>query len=509
MILKSFSSLYFATLLMLLGSGLLSTYLGLRLAQTADGLWVGALMTANYLGLVLGGKLGHRLIARVGHIRAYVACAGIVTAAVLGHGMTTLLPVWLVLRLVVGLCMMCQYMVIESWLNEQAGPAQRGKVFAGYMGASYLGLILGQLVLVLHPELSVELLMMVALCFALCLVPVALTHKLHPAGLHPAPLEMRFFLKRVPLSLLTIGVAGLLVGSFYGLGPLYGSRMGLTTEQVGLFMGCCILAGLLVQVPLGWLSDRADRVKLIRGCAGLLSLMALPLAVLPDIPIELLFVCGFAVSIMLFSLYPLAVAFANDHVESERRVSLTVMLLVVFGVGAAIGPMLVGFLMRFFGANMLYAFFALSGVVLVGFVRTAKVSHVHQVDEAPLHHVAMPEGMASSPLVAALDPRNEEQYVQEQMCDEHDAECEEQLAAQAMEASAAETELATIAAAVVTASAFAAAAVAADADLDTAAYTDGAEQAAPGRADVEQRDAQESVVNGPDQPDSPSRDGSA
>src|SRR5690606_38806434 len=77
---KSFRSLYFATLLMLLGSGLLSTYLALRLANTVDGLWVGALMAANYLGLVVGGKLGHRLIARVGHIRAYVACAGVVTA---------------------------------------------------------------------------------------------------------------------------------------------------------------------------------------------------------------------------------------------------------------------------------------------------------------------------------------------------------------------------------------------------------------------------------------------
>ena len=201
---KSFRSLYFATLLMLLGSGLLSTYLALRLADTVDGLWVGALMAANYFGLVLGGKLGHRLIGRVGHIRAYVACAGVVTAAVLGHGLVEWLPLWLFLRMLVGLGMMCQYMVIESWLNEQAEARQRGLVFSGYMAASYLGLILGQLALVLHPTLGLELLMLVALCFALCLVPVALTRRLHPAPLHPAPLELRFFLSRVPLSLTTI-----------------------------------------------------------------------------------------------------------------------------------------------------------------------------------------------------------------------------------------------------------------------------------------------------------------
>ncbi|PLX77067.1 MAG: MFS transporter [Azoarcus sp.] len=415
LILKSFRSLYFATLLMLLGSGLLSTYLALRVAATADGLWVGALMTANYVGLVLGGKVGHRLIGRVGHIRAYVACAGVVTAAVLGHGLTDWLPAWLTLRMVIGLCMMCQYMVIESWLNEQSHAEQRGQVFSGYMGASYLGLILGQLVLVAHPELGLELLMLVGLCFALCLVPVALTHKLHPAKLHPAPLELRFFFKRVPLSLITILVAGLLLGSFYGLAPLYGTRMGLTTEQVGLFMGSCIFAGLLVQWPLGWLSDRRDRVWLISRCGAVLAVFALPLAVLPEAPIWLLFAAGFAVCMLQFCLYPLAVALANDHVTADLRVSLTAMLLLTFGVGASIGPLLAGVLMRFLGANMLYVFVAVCAAVVAWRVQPKRATHLHQVDDAPLHNIPMPDSTSSSPLAAALDPRVDEQIAQEQM----------------------------------------------------------------------------------------------
>lgn len=416
-ILRAFGSLYFATLLMLLGSGLLGTYLALRLADTVDGLWVGALMAANYLGLVLGGKVGHRLIARVGHIRAYVACAGVVTAAVLGHGLSDWLPSWLLLRMLVGLGMMCQYMVIESWLNEQADTRQRGQVFSGYMGAAYLGLILGQLVLVVHPALGPELLMLVALCFSLCLVPVALTRRLHPAPLHPAPLDLRFFIKRIPLSLTTVLASGLLIGSFYGLAPLYATRMDLPTEQVGLFMGCSILAGLLVQWPLGWLSDRSDRVWLIRICAGLLALAALPLALTPKVGLPMLLGVGFVVSALMFSLYPLAVAFANDHVEGERRVSLTATLLVTFGVGASLGPLLAGVLMRFYGAHMLYAFACLCGLLLVWRVRPASVTHQHQVEDAPLHHVPMPDNMTGSPLIAALDPRVDEQVVQQQMVD--------------------------------------------------------------------------------------------
>lgn len=416
--LKSFPALYTATLLMLLGSGLLSTYLALRVAEVMDGLWVGALMAAYYLGLVLGGKIGHHLIARVGHIRTYAASAGGVTAAVLGHGLIEWLPIWLLLRMLVGLGMMCLYMVVESWLNEQAEDHQRGRVFAGYMAASYGGLVLGQLVLAAYPSLGPELLMLVALCFALCLTPVTLTDRIHPAPLHPAPMEPRFFMRRVPQSLVTVVIAGLVVGAFYGLAPLYASRMGLGTAEVGLFMGSCILAGLAGQWPLGWLSDRYDRPQLIRGCALLLCLASLPLALLQEGSLWLLLAIGCLASMLMFSLYPLAVAFSNDHVEAERRVSLTAMLLMTFGVGAAVGPLLAGVLMRSWGANLLYGFFSGCGLLLTLSIRPDRVTNLHQVDDAPLHHVPVLDSMAGSPLQAALDPRVDEQVVQEQMQDQ-------------------------------------------------------------------------------------------
>jgi MFS family permease len=415
---KNFRALYFAALMMLIGSGLLSTYLGLRLAaEHVEGMWVGGLMAANYFGLALGGKIGHRLIARVGHIRAYAACAGIVGAAVLGHGLVNYLPAWLILRTIVGLGMMCQYMVIESWLNEQAEASQRGKVFSGYMIASYLGLTLGQLILVVHPGLGPELLMLVALCFTLCLVPVALIRGIHPSPLHPAPMEPRFFIKRVPQSLTTVLTAGLIIGAFYGLAPLYASQQGMSTEQVGLFMGCCVFAGLIVQWPLGWLSDRYDRALLIRCIAGGVFVAALPLAFWNGAPVEVVFGAGFLVSLLQFCLYPLAVAFSNDHVEGERRVSLTAMLLVTYGVGACIGPLLAGVLMNYIGSQMLYAFFGFFALMLVLRIRPKAVTNLHVVDDAPLHHVAMPDNMTSSPLVAALDPRVDEQVVQDQMQD--------------------------------------------------------------------------------------------
>lgn len=414
---KSFRSLYFATLLMLLGSGLLSTYLALHVAERADGIWVGALMTGFYLGLVLGGKIGHRLIARVGHIRAYVASAGFVTAAVLTHGLTDNLPVWLLLRVQVGLGMMCMYMVVESWLNEQSTSDERGIVFSGYMMASYLGMVLGQLVLAAVPGLDANLLLFVALCFALCLVPVALTRRIHPEPLHPAPLEPRYFFQRVPLSMMTGLAAGAMVGAFYGLAPLYASRIGLPTHMIGLFMAGCIVTGLIAQGPLGWLSDRFDRPTLIRVCSAILMLIALPQAIWTDLPLVFVFIGGGATAMLFFSLYPLAVAFANDNVEAEKRVSLTAVLLTTFGVGASISPVLIGALMKTLGPNMLYVSISLFAMLISISVRPQVITGDNVSDEAPLQHIFMPDGITSSPLAAALDPRIEESHVQEQMQD--------------------------------------------------------------------------------------------
>lgn len=193
-----FFPLYTTTLLMLLGSGLLTTYISLRLTSiNVSGALIGAIIAANYIGLVIGGKVGHFLIARVGHIRAYVSCAGIITAAVLGHGLTEYIPVWVVLRLIIGLCMMCQYMVLESWLNDQSESNQRGRVFGFYMAASYLGMSLGQIVLMLQANLGISTLLLIALCFSLCLVPIALTTRTNARHMSPAPMELRYFVHAI------------------------------------------------------------------------------------------------------------------------------------------------------------------------------------------------------------------------------------------------------------------------------------------------------------------------
>lgn len=403
---SAFSSLYFATLLMLIGTGIFNTYMGLRLTgQSVSEVWIGALIAAYYLGLVCGARMGHKLIIRVGHIRAFAACAAIATCMILAQSLIESMPLWLALRLVAGIVMVTELMVIESWLNEQTENQQRGRVFSVYMMVSGLGTVLGQLVLTAYTSLGDGPLILVAMCLTLCLVPIAVTARSHPPTPLPAPLDLRFFIKRVPLSLTVLFVAGNLSGAFYGLAPVYAAKLGLTTSQAAMFVAAGVTAGLVAQWPMGWLSDRINRAGLIRFNAALL--VALPMLMWGwlSLPYWFLLVLSGIFGVLMFTLYPLGAAFANDHVESDRRVGLSAVLLMVYGVGACLGPMVAGVLMTYGGPAMYYIFVSACALILVWQVRPARVTGAHQAHDAPVQFVPMPDTLQSSPASVALDPR--------------------------------------------------------------------------------------------------------
>lgn len=419
---RSFSALFLTTLLMLVAQGSLSTYLGLSLAQrNVDSVWIGALMSCYYLGLVLGSKLGHKVIARVGHIRAFVASAAIVSVCATTHVLVSELEIWLLMRVVVGMGMMCQYMVLESWLNEQTESSQRGTVFAVYMITSYLGMIGGQLMLSQFPQLGAAPLLIISMCYSLCIVPIALTRRIHPAPLQPAPLKILAFWKQIPQSLTAVTVAGMMAGAFYGLAPTYATSKGMGTEQVTIFMSVTILAGLLAQWPMGKISDRIPRSRILRFNAAVLTILTLLIALLPLNGIALL-IATFCYGILAFTLYPIASAFANQHVEQNDRVALSATVLLTFGLGACFGPLLASALMQLIGPAMLYAF--ISSCAFILFLRLLRVNYTQKqvkrmLEEQQKAQFKMGSGdLVSSPLAAALDPRVNEEVVEAQMRDD-------------------------------------------------------------------------------------------
>jgi len=402
----AFSSLYLATLLLLVSSGLFNIYVGVRLtAASVSEVWIGAIMAAYYLGLVLGARTGHKLIMRVGHIRAYAASAAVVTVLVLVQTLVDNLWMWLVFRVIAGITMVTLFMVLESWLNEQTENHLRGRVFAFYMVFSGLGTVLGQMSLPLFPQLNDAPLVFVAMCAALCLVPIALTRRIHPALQVPAPLNIRYYLARVRVSFIVLFIAGMITGAFYGLAPSFIARQGVPSHQVSLFLAASVAAGLVSQWPMGWLADRMNRAEMIRINAILLMLLAMPLWGWWHAPYAALLGFSCVMGILQFTLYPLGLALANDNVESARRVGLSAIMLMVYGLGACIGPLLAGFFMRQFDAYAFYIFVSLCAGILAVFVRGQQPVAEPLRQEASTAFVPVPDTLQSSPVVSVLDPR--------------------------------------------------------------------------------------------------------
>ncbi|SES97343.1 MFS transporter [Thorsellia anophelis] len=405
----AFPALFIATLLMLTATGFFNTYVSLYLDKlNVSTILIGANIACYYFGMVLGAKIGQLLIAFFGHIRTFVACAGICTIVILAHILIQHIYLWMGFRFILGMAMMAQYMVIESWLNEQSDSKNRGAVFSGYMIAVNMGLILGQYFLRYLPELSITQLVIVAMLFAGSLIPVATTRKIHPNAIIVAPLEIRYFLKTTTPALLTVAVGGMLVGSFFGLAPIYAQSAGFSVNDSSQFIAVAIIAGFLVQWPMGWLSDRVNRTKLIQVNACLLAFLSIPLwfgAYWSEI---ILLVIIFAVGVFLFTLYPIAVALANDNIASTKRVALSGLLLAIFGVGAGIGPIASGIVMDYFSAKALFVVFFVMGLALFGLLFILKSNPCEEIEEGIEKTAHVPEYPMSS---AILDPRIEPETV--------------------------------------------------------------------------------------------------
>lgn len=404
--LGAFFSLYLATLILLLSSGLFNTYLGLLLtARDVSEVWVGSMIASYYLGLVFGARFGHKLIITVGHIRAYAASAALTTVTVLLMVVFDNLWFWLSLRFIAGAAMVCLFIAIESWINEQTENAQRGTVFAFYMIVTFLGTAFGQLALALFPELDFQPLIFVAMLTVLSLIPITLTRRIHPALQVPAPISVRYYLNRVPMSITVLLIAGMLTGAFYGLAPVYGRQHGMDNNQVGMFIAIAVAAGMVFQWPLGWLADHYSRVKIIRFESLFLCLLGIALVGWYEFELLYLMIFSAGVGIVTFTLYPLGAAFANDNVDPERRVGLSALLYMVYGLGACFGPLIAGTMMRFWGSDIFFAFVAACAAFLVIFIKETSVSGDYLSEDAPTQYVAMADTLQNSHVMAVLDPR--------------------------------------------------------------------------------------------------------
>ena len=346
---------------LLTGLGLLSTLLGVR-AQAAgmSSGTIGLIMAAYFAGFVIGTYWCPAIIRRVGHIRAFTAFAAVSAAVAIAHALWVEPWFWGGLRLIHGIMMVGLYMTMESWLNSAVDNSRRGSLFAVYVTLTLLAMSLGQFLLMLGSGQGFVLFALVSMLFSLGLVPIALTHVSQPTPVETPTLHLRQLIGFSQLGTLGTLVAGLTSGAFWGLGAVFAKALNLPPFDIAAFMGVTIAGGALLQWPIGKFSDRFDRRTVMLSVCAVGALLASGISVATQLPLPILLVLSFFYGGVAFTLYGISVAHMNDQIRVEDMLEASSGLLLIYGVGAVIGPMLGGQLMSRFGPASLFVYFAVA-----------------------------------------------------------------------------------------------------------------------------------------------------
>jgi MFS family permease len=350
-IVSSIASLLLGFALLVMGNGLLGTLVALRMVHANfPSATIGFVQAAYYTGFMLGAWRGSAIIARVGHHRAFAAFAALAAASALGYAVTSQAAVWMALRFMTGFSLVGIFAVMESWLNGVAPNAFRGRVFSVYSITTYLCVGAGQFLIGVANSNGFELFSLVAALFALSLVPASPLEAPPKTKLKALPSLWR----DAPLALWGCFASGLLNSTFYALYPVYMRGAGYAVEEVSSFMGVALIAALLPQWPLAYLSDRFDRKRVICAIASALTLASATLFVFHGAafvqPVAYLYVS------LIFTIYGVSVAHANDWIAPRQRVAVSAGLLLTFALGGSIGPIAASFVMSRVGPAGIYLF---------------------------------------------------------------------------------------------------------------------------------------------------------
>lgn len=404
------SSLFFSISLLATGYGLLMTFIGIFLKQEGltEGV-IGLINSAFFLGAMLAAVFSQKLIVTVGHARSFSAFSAIMVMAFLGHALWFDPWFWATLRLVSGFAFYAMLIVLESWLNEKSSTDDRGKILAIYTIVFFLALALGQLLLML--ELSANTIFILGSILVLwSLVLVAVTRVTQPVLKPFERYSMPKLLSIAPLALVGSFIGGVFIGAFYTMLPLYVLNVFDQPKVVSLFMTITILGGLVAQLPVGILSDRIGRRKMLAlsgffGAGVFLLMLILPLIWRDSV--ALLYTVGFLLGISLFSIYPLSVARANDVFdENTDLVEISRTLLFSYGFGSFSAPLVLGFVL---------GFSAIAFFIVLALFALALGYYSLQSERIPEDHmnvyVAVPA--TSGDVLAEMDPRMDEKWVED------------------------------------------------------------------------------------------------
>jgi len=356
----------------------------------------GTMMSAYFVGFFIGATVVPNLVAKVGHIRVFAAFASMASLSSLIHIVFVDPYVWILARFLTGFSMIGIFIIVESWLNDRANNKTRGKVLSLYMLITYVGMALGNFLLNVSNPKNYEPFILISLLFSVALIPILLTRRKPPKFKKTSSIKIKELFKISPFGSISMFCTGFIFAPIFSLLSVYAVTMKLSIFETSLLLVGVMLAGALFQWPIGSLSDKYDRRKIIIGssiAAVVFSLLAIFVSgignSLPNLFTEStvsfnyfsttmdktkLFIFITLLAGVTLPLFSLNLALVNDYIPKENFVAAGGGLNIIFGLGAMAGPIICSTLMHFLGPNgfFIHLLIFLFAIIIFGFYRLSK-----------------------------------------------------------------------------------------------------------------------------------------
>lgn len=401
--LPAIAALLLSVAIVMVGSGLQGVLVPIRANLEAFPTpMIGLLASLYYAGFMGGCLLVPWVVRRVGHIRAFAAFCAVASATTLVYAMVVDSVMWTVLRLFSGFCFAGIYVVVESWLNERADNTNRGRLLSVYRIVDLGALSIGQLLLPLADPMAFTLFSVVAILTSLALVPVCMTTASAPGPIVSVRLRLRRLYGISPLGVTGAVGTGLANGALWGLGVIFASRSGMGLDLVAYFMALTVVGGVILQWPIGRLSDHIDRRTVLAFTAVAAAFSGIFLALFGAGSVLVALSVGCLYGGLSMPLYSLAISHTNDFLDEGDFVETSSGLMFCYSTGAIVGPLLAAPLIDAIGPAGLFVFTAAThtGLAAFAFYRMTQREALPVDEQDPFRSVPR-----TTPQVLDLDPR--------------------------------------------------------------------------------------------------------
>ena len=338
----------------MIGNGLQGTLIGVRGDIEGFSTFDMSMITSAYfIGFLGGSRMAPEFIRRVGHVRVFAALASFVSAALILYPVAAHPWAWILLRMLIGFCLSGVYVTAESWLNNATSNEQRGQALSAYMIVQMSGIVTAQLLLNVADPAGYLLFIIPSVLVSISFAPILLSIAPTPAFDNTKNMSLRELYTVSPLGFVGMMLLGGVFSAQFGMSAVYATQVGMSVGQISVFVSAIFVGAMILQYPIGWVSDRMDRRLLIMVVAASASLASFGGMVTSSF--EALVVAAFVMGGMANPLYALLIAYTNDYLQPEDMAAASGGLLFINGLGAIAGPIFVGWAMTTFGPSSFWA----------------------------------------------------------------------------------------------------------------------------------------------------------